>query len=206
MWEEAAPARSLTAVAQELARVQGCLTPLEQPPLRSEWAVGLSSHLEKFKTVCLGEGGPRGGGSKAWPNLSQAQILLGRGEGWARPGQMGFPRIGVLEGRRKTGWAGGMSRGNASGALEWSPWGMVLQFSVQMFLPPSPCTELRPSGQIAERHLFSRSVVADSLRPRGLQHARLPCPSPSPGACSNSCPLSRGCHPTVPSSMVPWER
>ena len=34
-------------------------------------------------------------------------------------GQMGFPRIGVLEGRRKTGWAGGMSRGNASGALEW---------------------------------------------------------------------------------------
>jgi len=44
---------------------------------------------------------------------------LGRGEGLARPGQMGFPRIGVLEGRRKTGWAGRMSRGNASGALEW---------------------------------------------------------------------------------------
>ena len=39
--------------------------------------------------------------------------------------------------------------------------------------------------------LFNRSVMSDSLRPRGLQHARLPCPSPSPGACSNSCPLSQ---------------
>ena len=38
---------------------------------------------------------------------------------------------------------------------------------------------------------FSRSVVSDSLRPHGLQHARLPCPSPTPGAYSNSCPLSR---------------
>ena len=39
--------------------------------------------------------------------------------------------------------------------------------------------------------LFSRSVVSHSLRPHGLQHTRLPCPSPSPGACSNSCPLSQ---------------
>ena len=38
--------------------------------------------------------------------------------------------------------------------------------------------------------LFSHSVMSDALRPHGLQHARLPCPSPSPGACSNSCPLS----------------
>ena len=38
---------------------------------------------------------------------------------------------------------------------------------------------------------FSRSVMSDSLRPHGLQHTRLPCPSPTPGACSNSCPLSR---------------
>ena len=38
---------------------------------------------------------------------------------------------------------------------------------------------------------FSRSVVSDSLRPHGLQHARLPCPSPTPTACSNSCPSSR---------------
>jgi len=52
--------------------------------------------------------------------------------------------------------------------------------------------------------LFSRSVVSDSLWPHGLQHARLPCPSPAPGACSNSCPLSRWCHPTISSSVVPF--
>ena len=41
------------------------------------------------------------------------------------------------------------------------------------------------------------SVMYNSLQPHGLQHARLPCPSPSPGACSNSCPLSQWCHPTI---------
>ena len=41
------------------------------------------------------------------------------------------------------------------------------------------------------QYVLSHSVRSDSLRPHGLQHARLPCPSPSPGACSNSCPLSR---------------
>ena len=51
---------------------------------------------------------------------------------------------------------------------------------------------------------FSCSVVSDSLRPHGLQHARLPCPSPSPGACSNSCPLSWWCHPTISSSAAPF--
>ena len=55
---------------------------------------------------------------------------------------------------------------------------------------------------------FSRSVVSDSLRPHGLQHARPPCPSPIPGAYSNSCPLSRWCHPTISSSvlgLVHWD-
>ena len=51
---------------------------------------------------------------------------------------------------------------------------------------------------------FSRSVVSDSLRPDGLQYARLPCPSPTPGVYSNSCPLSRWCHPTISSSVVPF--
>ena len=51
---------------------------------------------------------------------------------------------------------------------------------------------------------FSRSVVSDSLRPHGLQHARLPCPSPTPRACSNSCPLSQWCYPTISSSVVPF--
>ena len=49
---------------------------------------------------------------------------------------------------------------------------------------------------------FSCSVVFDSLQSHGLQHPRLPCPSPTPGACSNSCPLSRGCHPTITFSVI----
>jgi len=48
------------------------------------------------------------------------------------------------------------------------------------------------------------SVVSDSLRPHGLQHARLLCLSPSPTVCSNSCPLNRQCHPTIPSSVIPF--
>ena len=52
--------------------------------------------------------------------------------------------------------------------------------------------------------LFSLSVMSDSLWPHGLQHARLPCPSLSPRACSNSCPLSRWCRPAVLSSVVPF--
>ena len=48
------------------------------------------------------------------------------------------------------------------------------------------------------------SVISDSLRPRGLQHTRLPCPSPSPGACSNSRPLSPWCHLTILSSVTPF--
>ena len=51
--------------------------------------------------------------------------------------------------------------------------------------------------------LFSQSVVSDSLPPHGLQHARPPCPSPTPRVYSNSCPLSRWCHPTISSSVVP---
>ena len=54
------------------------------------------------------------------------------------------------------------------------------------------------------RHQFSHSVVSDSLQPHGLQHVRLPWPSPTPGACSNSCLLSQWCHPTVSSSVVPF--
>ena len=50
---------------------------------------------------------------------------------------------------------------------------------------------------------FSCSVVSDSLGPHGLQHTRFPCPSPTPGAHSNSCALSRWCHPTISSSVIP---
>ena len=52
--------------------------------------------------------------------------------------------------------------------------------------------------------LLSRSVMSDSLQPYGLQHGRLPCPLLSPGACSNSGPLSQWCHPTISSSVIPF--
>ena len=51
---------------------------------------------------------------------------------------------------------------------------------------------------------FSHSVVSNSLRLHGLQHARPPCPSPTPGVYSNSCPLSWWCHPTISSSVFPF--
>ena len=51
---------------------------------------------------------------------------------------------------------------------------------------------------------FSHSVMSDSLQPHGLQHARPPCPSPTPGVHSNSCPLSRWCHATISSSVIPF--
>ena len=50
---------------------------------------------------------------------------------------------------------------------------------------------------------FGHSVVSNYLRPHGLQHARLPCPSPTPRACSNSHPSSLWCHPTISPSVVP---
>ena len=49
---------------------------------------------------------------------------------------------------------------------------------------------------------FTPSATSNSLRPHGLQHARLPWPSPTLGACSNSCPSSWWCHPTISSSVV----
>ena len=52
--------------------------------------------------------------------------------------------------------------------------------------------------------LISHSVKSDSLQPPGLQHARLPCPSPTPGIYSNSCPLIQWCHPTISSCVVPF--
>jgi len=51
---------------------------------------------------------------------------------------------------------------------------------------------------------FSCSVMSDSLQPHGQQHARPPCPSPTPRAYSNSCPLSQWCHLTISSSVIPF--
>ena len=56
-----------------------------------------------------------------------------------------------------------------------------------------PCHRIKDEQVV----VVSYSVVSDSLGPHGLQHARLPCPSPSPRACSNSCPLSRLCYVSI---------
>ena len=69
---------------------------------------------------------------------------------------------------------------------------------VYFSLSPLPFSSLLSSVQ------FSRSIVCDSLWPHELQHARFPCPAPTPGACSNSCPSSQWCHPTISSTVVPF--
>ena len=75
------------------------------------------------------------------------------------------------------------------------------------FVPPSPSPAVSTVHSLC-LHLysaqFSCSFVSDSLRPHGLQHARLPCPSPTPGAYSSSCPWSRWCHPTISFSVIPF--
>ena len=69
----------------------------------------------------------------------------------------------------------------------------------------SSCTAVLGLGcyQLGHSVQFSHSVMSDSLWPHGLQHARPPCPSPTPGVYLNLCPLSRWCHPTISSSVVP---
>ena len=59
-------------------------------------------------------------------------------------------------------------------------------------------------GEVEASIQFSHSVVSEALRPHGLQHARPPCPSPTPGVYSNSCPLSWWWHPTISSSVIPF--
>ena len=71
-----------------------------------------------------------------------------------------------------------------------------------MTLWPAPI-EKPSSGQISSLQ-FSCSVMSDPLQLHRLQHARLTCPTPTPRACSNSCPLSQWCHPTISSSVVPF--
>ena len=67
---------------------------------------------------------------------------------------------------------------------------------------PSP--PIPPSLGETNSFVVVQLLSPDSLRPHGLQQARVPCPSPSPGACSDSCPFRQWCHPTILSSVVPF--
>ena len=85
--------------------------------------------------------------------------------------------------------------------LEWG----AISFSRDL---PDPGVEPRSPALHADALLpelpvqFSGSVMSNSLQPHRLQHARLPCPSPTPRAYSNSCPSHQWCHPTVSSSVI----
>ena len=100
-------------------------------------------------------------------------------------------------------WPGGLS----------SPWNSPGQNTgmdnLSLLQGIFPTQGLNPSLPLCRRiccqlsHQFS-SVTSYSLQPHGLQHARLPCPSPTPGVYSNSCPWSQWCPPTISSSVVPF--
>ena len=75
--------------------------------------------------------------------------------------------------------------------------------AVSQLLPETFIILTMKSEKLYEFLLFSHSVLSDSLWPHRLQHTRLPNPSPSPRACSNSFPLSQWCHPTISSRVVP---
>ena len=84
---------------------------------------------------------------------------------------------------------------------------LILKYSFNFFTRKAYLVSVNPhSNSIFQLFLllFSLSVMTDSLPPHGLQHARLPCLSLSPEACSNSCPLSRWCHWTISSSVIPF--
>ena len=68
------------------------------------------------------------------------------------------------------------------------------------------CTQFSSVQSLSHVRLFVTpwTTARQALWPHGLQHARLPCPSPTPGAYSNSCPLSRWCHPTISPSVIPF--
>ena len=95
----------------------------------------------------------------------------------------------------------------------FNPWSRKIPHATKGQLIPSTTTTeacvLRAHAPQQEKSLqwkacsvqFSRSVVSDFLQPHGLQHARLPCPSPTPRAYSNSRPLTRWCHPTILSTV-----
>ena len=87
--------------------------------------------------------------------------------------------------------------------IHWKDWCSSWSFNTL----PTWCEDLthwkRPSCWESSIQ-FSCSVVSDSLRPHGLQHARPPCPSSTPRVYPNSCPLSWWCHPTISSSVIPF--
>ena len=92
---------------------------------------------------------------------------------------------------------------NISNAYSKPGWPLIMR----LFRAPTPHSVKNPMHNLTSAQIPAVQSVTQScppLWPHGLQHAKLHCPSPTPGAYSNSCPLSRWCHPTISSSVVPF--
>ena len=86
-----------------------------------------------------------------------------------------------------------------------SMWTMKFQmFKLDVEKAKEPEIKLPASIQFSQFNQFSHSVMSGSLQPQESQHASLPCPSPTPGAYPNPCPLSHWCHPLISSSVLPF--
>ena len=83
-------------------------------------------------------------------------------------------------------------------------WGVLKEFKDKSHEDDEPIYKINITFLTIQIVQFSQSVVSDSLQLNGLQRARPPCPSPSPGVYSNLCPLSLWCHQTISSSVVPF--
>ena len=132
--------------------------------------------------------------------------------------------LGKIESRRRREWQGEMvgwyhllnghefeqapGDGEGQGSLACcSPWGhRELDTTERLNNKNNKCiiSFIRNWLQSISSVQFSCSVMSDSLWPHELQHTRPPCPSPTPGVHSNSCPLSPWCHPAISSSVVPF--
>ena len=98
----------------------------------------------------------------------------------------------------------------------WCFWTVVLEKTLESSLDCKEIKPINPKGnqswifigrlmlKLKLQYFGQLMWKSDSLQPHGLQHTRLSCPSPTPGVYSNSCPLSRWCHPTISSSVIPF--
>ena len=116
--------------------------------------------------------------------------FIQEGRSWRQRIRKGLSTCG-REGRREA---------SATPWCWWAEWKQQPEWTTAAVLQ----WEADAGGLSSKTVQFSLSVVSDPLRPHELQHARTPCPSPTPGVHPNPCPLSRWCHPTLSSSVVPF--
>ena len=156
--------------------------------------------------MCNGEErrGSTGGGARDWMFVA-SQISGGNSKLYP----LNMMILGGGASGRWFGHEGGSPINGISALIKGTP-----ASSLSLF---SPCEDTRswktlnqhpgfrrPVPRTENSVQFSFSVMSDSLQPHGLQHAGLPCPSPTPGVHSNSHPLSLWCHPTISSSVIPF--